>query len=71
MQDIDNMKIGQDHTHMVDHSGVRYEFVGEQLHHVLHYVHSGHVDHHLGVLAVMWRVKQINILSANTICFVL
>ena len=65
MEDTDHVTVGQQHAGVVDNRSPGDHLVDEDLHYVLDRVHGRHVDHDLGVLLVVRRVKQVDVLSAK------
>ena len=65
MENSEYVTVGQQHAGVVDNRGPGDHLVDEDFHYVLDRVHGRHVDHDLGVLLVVGRVKQVDVLSAK------
>ena len=61
------MEVGQHHTAVVYQGSPRYLLIDQHLHHVLHHVGCGHVDHHLRVLFVVGRIEEIDVFPQESI----
>ena len=66
VEDGDHVEVGQHHAAVMYEGGGRHLLIDQHLHHVLHHVGRGHVDHHLRVLFVVGRVEEIDVFSQES-----
>ena len=59
------MAVGDEDTGVVKHRGTGDHLVAYYFHRVLDGVHGRHVDHHLRILLVIGRVKQVDVLPVH------